>query len=261
MFFFLFAIITYLTFWINIPFYVAWVKRQEQTEECFLYLVKGKFTHANVLAMVETIETKTGTKLIAERKKIKSLKATCDKRNVSFSAHKKRVHRMLKEKAFGSPMMLNAFKRMRNYSKFMAICDVMIYVSIILYFINSYSYEGYSSESVFYGITTGLFAGAPLWVFAHKSFNGVLKRASEKQLTKHKTAGYFQIAMAHFWGCTAGMLWKDLFWQGKSSSYFMAIAGGISFGAISTGIGIGSNDGTGGFGGGGFGGGGAGGDW
>lgn len=47
----------------NIPFYLHWAKNHEDSEETFLYQIKGKYTYANVLEQVGRIEDATGVTL------------------------------------------------------------------------------------------------------------------------------------------------------------------------------------------------------
>lgn len=242
----------------NIPFYLHWAKNHEDSEETFLYQIKGKYTYANVLEQVGRIEDATGVTLSKQRRLIESLKRTCDKRNVPLRAYKAKIHGTLKEEAFGHPMSRKAFGRMALYSKITAIWDFGIIISMITVFINAFDYEGITFETVLYGTLLGFISGVPFWILAHKVFNQVLKVAAKKRLKKKKSYGYLQVAMAHFYGCTGGIFWSDLHWKEQSSSsYLMAFAGGVTIGAF----GSGSSSGIGGFGGGGFGGGGAGGSW
>jgi hypothetical protein len=262
---FLFSCIVFVGFWVNIPFYLRWIRRQDHSEESYLYGVKGEFCYVNVLEQLERIELATGVKLLKQRSIIESLKNTCDKRNVPLRAYKKRIHDLLKEESYGHPMIRKAFKRMPMYSKITFLWDLGIMLAIILCVIAQFSMGGVSLEIIFLGVVLGFVAACPVWIVAHKGFNEVLKYFAKKQFKKNKSYGYFQVAMAHFYGCSAGMLWSDLHWGAEPGSNYSARYGGISGGAlggIGGGVsGYGGFGGYNGFGGGGFGGGGAGGSW
>lgn len=249
----------YFGFLVNIPFYVKWVKKKSTPNEVFLYTVKGKYSYLSVIDQLERIENAIDLKLPKLHRTLTLWKRNCDKRNVPFSAYKKKAHRLLKEEAFGHPMVINAFKRMPTYTKITAIWDVFILIWLILSWTMLYCWQEITIENIALGIITGFPFAAPFWLFAHKILNGVLKKGAEKQLRKNKSAKYFQVVMAHFWGFMGGVFWKDLMWENHPSSYRPSLYGA---GAIGWGYGqSGGYSDFGGFGGGSFGGGGAGGDW
>ena len=152
-----------------------------------------------------------------------------------------------------------AFKRMPLYSKIMALLDVGILLSILNAFAYIFSND-IESTSVFAriaGIVIGFIPAAPLWFVAHTIFNYSLKYSAEKSLEKKQSAGYYQIAMAHFYGFFLGIFWKDLLWENKRNNFLLGPEyTGYGFGGFGSSFSGYSN-----FYGGNFGGGGSGGNW
>lgn len=252
--------VIYLGFFVNIPFYIAWLKRQEVTDELFLYSVGGKFTYRNVVDWITRIEEATGRKLIKERKQIDRFLENCEKRKKPLKVYKRKIYRMLKDESFGKQMVRNAFKRMPVYSKITAFWEVLIVFS----FMYALSSNADVLASRIVGVLLGAVVASPFFLMAHKFFNWSLKQATIKEMKKHPNGTMLQAAMAHFWGFTSGVLWKDLHWNDAPVSYMHNTAGyryGVYHGYSYGGSSYGGGGGFGGFGGGDFGGGGAGGDW
>lgn len=260
------AVAVYIVFLVNIPFYIFWLKKQKTTKEAFLYNVEGRYSYDRVLDLITRIESATNRKLNKERRIILIWKQNCDKRNAPLIVYKKKIHRLLKDQSFGKRMAATAFKRMPLYSKIMALLDVAILLTIINACATGFAQDiesGTVAARVF-GAIMGVIPAAPAWFIAHSIFNFAVKYSAEQSLEKNKKAGYYQIAMAHFYGFFFGFFWKDLMWENKRNDYLLGpeyygvgygIGGFGSFGGGS------SFSGFGGFGGGGFGGGGAGGNW
>tara|TARA_B110000211_G_scaffold217644_1_gene261703 strand:- start:1070 stop:1843 length:774 start_codon:yes stop_codon:yes gene_type:complete len=217
------AVAVYIIFIVNIPFYIYWLKNQKQTKEAFLYNVEGKHSYDNVLDLVNRIEVETNSDLSKEKRIILVLKQACDRRKAPLLVYKKKIHRLLKDKAFGKNMATTAFKRMPTYSKVMALLDVGILLSILNAFAYAFSddVESTSIGTRIGGIVVGFIPAAPLWFIAHMTFNYSLKYSAERSLTKKETAGYFQIAMAHYYGFFLGMFWKDLMWENKKNQFLL----------------------------------------
>ena len=263
---FVLVIAVYFAFLINIPFYLFWLKKQKTTSEAFLYNVEGRYSYNHVLDLINRIEVVTKKKLPKERRIILIWKQNCDRRNVPLIVYKKKIHRLLKDEAFGENMATTAFKRMPMYSKIMALLNIGIFFSIFNAVGNSFATdsEGATFFTGLTGIILGFIPAAPAWFLAHSIFNYALKYSAEQSLKKNKSAGYFQIAMAHFYGFFLGVFWKDLMWENKQNDFLLGpkyYGYGYGIGGLG-GFGSGSSySGFGSFGGGGFGGGGAGGDW
>lgn len=253
------AFLITIGFLINIPFYIYWLKQQKPSEELDLYHVDGRYTYYTVLELISKIENATQTKLTKERNKIDKWKAVCDKRNVPIKAYKKKIHRLLKEKAFGKRMMVTSFRRMPKYSKITAVWNVFVLLGIangIVGYIDPPSI-GTRLITIFFSFTIA----APLWLLVHRLFNMALKSAAMRWAKNKLEPAGLHLAMAHFWGFTGGLFWKDLVWQvGPNPSYRRMSNYGYYSGYSNFGGGSDYSD-FGGFGGGGFGGGGAGGDW
>lgn len=217
------AVSIYVIFLVNIPFYIYWLKQRKQTREAFLYNVEGKYSYDNVLDLINRIEVETKTELVKEKRIIFIWKQNCDRRNAPLLVYKKKIHRLLKDKAFGENMATTAFRRMPLYSKVMALLDVGILLSILNAFAYSFSEEteGSSFFARLFGIVIGFIPAAPLWLVAHKIFNSSLKYSAEISLSKKKTAGYYQISMAHFYGFFLGVFWKDLMWENTKNNFLL----------------------------------------
>jgi hypothetical protein len=217
------AIAVYIIFIVNIPFYIFWLSKQKHTKEAFLYNVEGKHSYDNVLDLINRIEVETKSELTKQRRIILIWKQNCDRKNAPLLVYKKKIHRLLKDEAFGENMATTAFKRMPIYSKVMALLDVGVLFSIL----NAFAYgvsEGMEESSVFariMGVIIGFIPAAPLWFIAHSIFNFGLKRAAEKSITIKQSAGYYQIAMAHFYGFFLGMFWKDVLWENKRNDFLL----------------------------------------
>ena len=255
----LFFCVLYLGFFINIPFFLSWIKQKPATSDTFLYTVKGSFSYESVMEQIERIEKVTGTSLKVERKRLIDFNNKCAHRGFPLSRYKKQIHRMLKDKAFGKRMVREAFRRMETYEKVVALWDGMILLTfIVLWMALSYNAED-PGGSLAMASMFGFMIGGPFWLIAHLTLNQAIKHVAKKKV-KEKQVGYFFETMAHFYGITSGLLWRDLMWEGgggDSDSMFGAIVGGALVGGM-----VSSSGGTyGGFDGGDFGGGGAGGDW
>lgn len=262
--FFAFAIP--IGFLLNIPFYIQWLKKQKPNNEVYLYMVRGKFTYLNVLDMIARIERATNQDLRLDRIKIERYFEISKTKKISFSVYRSVVYRLLKEKSFGSPKVLNSIRRMPLYTKVVAIWDLMILLSIInaatVIFLIDFNLPFLSA--VFGGLIAGFIPGSIIWLFCHLIFNHTLKYSANKRI-KNVSSIPFRIAMAQFWAFTGGLFWKDIYWYEGSSTWIKGSStgyyGGISSGFGSGGFGGFGGGGFGGFGGGGFGGGGAGGSW
>ena len=256
----LFAFCVPIGFLINIPFYIHWLKGQKPDNEVYLYMVRGKFTYLNVLDMVARIERATNQDLKVERRKIEGYYNRSQKRKKSFKIYRSIVYRLLKDKSFGKPKPLKSIRRMPIYTKIVAICDLMIILSILNWVvISAYSFGHSFIGAVLNALTVGLFIAFPVWLCCHLIFNHTLKYSTNKRI-KEASSIPFRIAMAQFWAFTGGYLWKDIYWIDGGSSWVKGSYGGY-YGGISSGFGGFGGGGFGGFGGGGFGGGGAGGSW
>lgn len=255
---FVLAVLVIVGFLVNIPFYIHWLKQQKPSRELFLYNVRGKYTYYSVLDLISRIENETGTKLKFERKKIAAFKAVCDKRNVPIKAYKKKIHRLLKDKAFGKKMMRTSFKRMPQYTKVTAVWNLLILLAIVNAFVNSFDPPGAIGRLVL--LVLGTLISIPIWLGVHRTFNSSLKGAAERWSESKKEPAGLHLAMAQFWGFTGGLFWKDLVWQEGYSQYYNRVSDYRFHGYSNYSSGY-SSSGYGGFSGGDFGGGGAGGDW
>tara|TARA_B100001173_G_scaffold21386_1_gene17080 strand:+ start:82 stop:879 length:798 start_codon:yes stop_codon:yes gene_type:complete len=257
----IFAFCVPIGFLINIPFYIHWLKRQKPHNEVYLYMVRGKFTYLNVLDMVARIERATKQDLRLERIKIERYFERSQKRKKSFKIYRSMVYRLLKEKSFGKPKILNSIRRMSSYTKVVAIWDLMIILSILNCIVISAYSEGVPFlGAVLIALLFGIFLAGPVWIICHLVLNHALKYSTNKRIKKVDSVP-FRIVMAQFWAFTGGYLWKDIYWVEGVSSWAVGSYGGY-YGGISSGLGgFGGGGGFGGFGGGGFGGGGAGGSW
>lgn len=236
------------------PFYFIWLGYQKPKDEIFLYMVRGKFTYLNVLALISRIEQKTGSHLKFERKKIEAYYNAAKKRKVSFRRYRPTIYRLLKKKAFGDKSFKTAFYRMPLYSKIVAVWDLLIPVSIINLIVVSVTSDEYFIGVVLIAAIFGIMPAALVWFVAHTVFNNILKYITEVKIKKASSIPY-RIAMAQYWAFFIGYFWKDVYWV-DLKSYSPS---GIYYGGFSSGWSSGS--GFDGFGGSDFGGGGAGGDW
>ena len=138
---FVLVIAVYSAFLINIPFYIFWLKKQKTTKEAFLYNVEGRYSYDRVLDLINRIEVVTKRKLPKERRIILIWKQNCDRRNAPLIVYKKKIHRLLKDEAFGKNMATTAFNRMPTYSKIMALLNIGIFFSIFNAIANSFASE------------------------------------------------------------------------------------------------------------------------
>lgn len=255
------ALVIFIGFFINIPFYINWLKHEQPSNEVFLYMVKGRFTYLNVLDLISRIENETGQKLGYERKRIEYFYNNSQKRGIAFKKYRQRIYRLLRKKSFGEKSIITSIKRMPKYTRVVFIWDIMVFWSCI----NVGVCFAAEKMSVFYAsLCGGVFALMPavfIWFFCHVTFNNALKHSTSKRI-KNKSSIPFRIAMAQFWAVTGGLFWRDVYWMDGASSWYgnNGYYGGYGIGG-SAGWSSGGFDGFGGFGGGDFGGGGAGGDW
>lgn len=247
-------------FIVNIPFYIAWLKRQKPSEEVYLYMVRGKFTYLNVIALIDRIEIATGKELRRERQKIEQYYNTSQKRGKSFKAYRSKVYPMLRGESFGKPQVINALRRMPLYTRIVAIWDLLIFMSIINIIVLSFMEDSDVVYASIVGTVFGIIPASIVWFVCHLAFNVSLKASTEKRL-KSIDSIPFRIAMAQFWAFTYGLFWRDIYWVDggaswlSASDYFPGRYWSSGYSHTSD-----FND-FGGFGGGDFGGGGAGGDW
>lgn len=213
----LLAILVTLGFVVNIPFYIFWLEEQKESEELYLYRVDGKYTYFNVLDYISRVEVATNTKLSKERKLIAKWKAVCDKRGVPIKAFQKKIHRLLKEKAFGKRMAIGAFKRMSGYTKVMAVWDILVFLFIVNAIVSNFTIDSFFLR--FMLVLMSLCIGTPVWMLFHRLLNNSMKRAGRKWDEKGKSPCGIHLAMAQFWGFTGGILWKDLMWQEGINRY------------------------------------------
>lgn len=249
-------ILIYLGFFINIPFYIKWLKKQPLTDELYLYTVVGKFNYETVIELVNRIEVQQKSGLPKMRSYFAKLKEQTDRANKPYSCYKKKVIRRIKDESFGHPMMKGAFQRMSNYTKVVAVWDLFVILGAMNVFANlAEDGLGWLTAILF-----GPIVGLPLWLFSHSCLNYFIKSATQKEMKKHPEGTYLSIVMAQFYGFFMGMFWKDLmFVQGPNKFLYGAVSRYNIYGSSSY-SGYGSSD-FGGFDGGDFGGGGAGGDW
>lgn len=206
-------------FLVNIHFYLRWLSNQKPNEEVYLYMVKGKFTYFTVLDLIGRIERATNKELKLERKKIEILYNSCVERKKPFKVYRSKIYRMLKQKSFGKPRIINSISRMPLYSQIVVIWSVLIILSVLNFIVIALIDSRVSlAASIIAGSFFGLIPGVALWLFCHSVFNSFLKDATQMKL-KYKSSIPFRIAMAQFWAFTGWIWWKDIYGEDVSIAY------------------------------------------
>tara|TARA_B100000676_G_C18053475_1_gene832756 strand:+ start:66 stop:845 length:780 start_codon:yes stop_codon:yes gene_type:complete len=243
------AVLIPIGFLLNIPFYIYWLKKQNPSNEVYLYMVRGKFTYLNVLDMIARIERATNQDLKVERRKIERYFNLSREQKKSFKIYRSVIYRLLKEKSFGKPKILKSIHRMPVYTKVVAIWDVMIILSILNCIVVAANAAGAGLlAAVFAALLLGIFPSGIVWLMCHSAFNNVLRYATNKRI-KEVSSIPFRIAMAQFWAFTGGYLWKDIYWAEGSLTWISESSTGY-YGGISSGFESDNSSGEGNFGGG-----------